>query len=199
MIQGMPRVRLAWLVAISLMSAGSLAAHSLAYCLVEPDGQGRAALLESTGHGYLSAAPALLALSLAIGIAALAGLAIGGSRGRSRVTLVWQLAMLPLLGFALQEHLERLLSGGPLVGAALEPTFLVGLALEVPFAIMALVVARILTRAAVFLGSTLPSPSRPRLRAALSIVPHGLDVSLPRVAALALGPSSRGPPSHSRP
>ena len=53
----MARRTLPWLLALPLMAAGSLLAHSLAYALVEPGAAERARLLRSTGHGYLAAAP----------------------------------------------------------------------------------------------------------------------------------------------
>ena len=109
------------------------------------------------------------------------------------------LAVLPLLGFALQEHIERLLAGYPVVGTALEPSFLVGIALQIPFAAAALLAARFLCSAADSIARALASPPRPRAYATQSSTMAGADVRLPRFPALALGSSSRGPPSASRP
>ena len=67
MIRGMRRLRIAWLVAISLMSVGSLGAHSVAYRLAEPDAGARADALAGTGHGYFAYAPFLVASALAVG------------------------------------------------------------------------------------------------------------------------------------
>ena len=199
MIPGMQRVRLAWLVAISLMSVGSLAAHSLAYRLVEPSGSARAELLSSTGHGYLAALPAVLAACCAVGVAALAVLAVRAARGRAPVDARWPLALLPLLGFAVQEHLERLFAGAPVAGAALDPSFLVGVALQIPFAVAAIAVARLLCRAADSIGRALSSPFAQRGRARQDALPRGTGVILPRLPALALGSSGRGPPLRSNP
>jgi len=195
----MQRVRLGWLVAISLMSAGSLAAHSLAYRLVDPNPVERADLLARTGHGYLSAMPALLAALVAIGIVALVGLALGAARGDRRPGLAWYLALLPLIGFALQEHLERLVAGDSVTTVVLQPTFLVGLALQIPFALAALWTARVLARAATSLGRALAAS--PPAGPASPFVPArpAAAVLLPRLSALALGSSERGPPRRSRP
>ena len=199
MIPGMQRVRLAWLVAISLMSMGSLAAHSLAYRLVEPSGSARAELLSSTGHGYLAVLPAVLAACSAVAIAALAVLAVRATRRRVAVDARWSLALLPLLGFAVQEHLERLFAGAPVTGAALDPSFLVGVALQIPFAVTAILAARLLCRAVDSIGRALSSPFARRGHARPDALPRGTGVILPHLPALALGSSGRGPPLRSHP
>jgi hypothetical protein len=54
-------------------------------------------------------------------------------------------ALLPPAGFALQESLERLIASGSIPpDLVLEPTFLVGLALQLPFAVAALLLTRAL-------------------------------------------------------
>src|SRR5262245_1538331 len=123
----MSRQRVAWLSALPLMTVGSLAAHALAYRIVEPSASQRAADLAATGHGYLSYAPAALAGSLALLLLALAGHSVQAIRRRPPAHVPWQIALVPLLGFAVQEHLERLLAAGNVsVVAIAEPTFLVG-------------------------------------------------------------------------
>ncbi len=126
----MHRRPLAWLVAVPLMTAGSLTAHALAYRIVEPDSATRGDLLARTGHGYLAATPFLLGATLAVALAGLAAHAVGARRGRSPAQpAAWPLALLPPLGFMFQEHLERLVASGDLpLAAVAEPTFLVGLA-----------------------------------------------------------------------
>jgi hypothetical protein len=132
---GMRRL-LAWLVCVPLVMAGTQLAHAVAYRVVQPDAAARQELLDHTGHRYLSA----LSLALALG---------------------WGIVLIGPLVFALQEHLERLIHDGTFpVTAALEPTFLIGVALQVPFALVALLVARLLLRVAERLGGLLV-PSRP--------------------------------------
>ena len=58
-------------------------------------------------------------------------------------------AALPMLGFTLQELLERWLSGAGFPWwMVLQPTFRVGLALQIPFAIAAFLIARFAQRGA---------------------------------------------------
>jgi hypothetical protein len=102
-------------------------------------------------------------------------------------------ALVPLIGFSLQEHLERALTGGSVpVAAILEPTFLVGLALQLPFALAALAVARALVRTAERIGVTLAEA--PPAARAQPVLPLGAAVRLPRVRPLAFGSCGRGPP-----
>jgi hypothetical protein len=119
------------------------------------------------------------------------------ARGRSPAHVPgWRFAALPLLGFALQEHLERLFHDGAFpVGAALEPTFALGLALQLPFALAALVVARVLLGAARELGRALATlaAAGPRPRPLRSDFPAPV-ADRPRVATAALGYGERGPP-----
>jgi hypothetical protein len=193
---GMQRRPVAWLSALPLVAAGSLLAHSLAYRIVEPDPRVRAELLDGTGHGYLAYLPPLLAAALALLVAGLAGHVAAGVRRRPVPAPAWPLALVPPLAFALQEHLERLAAWGQLpLAATLEPTFLVGLAMQVPFAIAALLLARGLAGAAQALGrvlaAALPRPRAVRPPAA----PLAADSLLPRIALLALGHAERGPPA----
>jgi hypothetical protein len=102
----------------------------------------------------------------------------------------WPLALVPLVGFALQEQLERLASGAPL--EPLAPTFLVGLALQLPFALAAVVLARRLARTAESFGrAAAASPPRGKPRAARPRPPRGSPALRP---SLALAHPKRGPP-----
>lgn len=173
------------------MTVGSLAAHALAYRIVDPGSAQRAADLAATGHGYLAYAPAALAGCVALLLAALVGQTVRSVRRRLPARVPWQIALVPVLGFAVQEHLERFLAGAP-VAAIVEPTFLVGLALQLPFALGALLLARALVRTAARIGQTLIRPLAEPPRSAHA--PLGAAVALPRVRPLAFGTSGRGPP-----
>jgi hypothetical protein len=191
MMAVMARRMLPWLLALPLMAAGPLFAHSLAYALVEPGAAERARLLRSTGHGYLAAAPVLLAGCAALALAATVAYAVRARRGDASPLPACPLALVPLAGFALQEQVERLSSGAPL--DPLEPTFLVGLALQVPFAAAAVLVARRLARVAESLGRERASaPPRLRAREAPVRAPRSLLAPLPEPA---LAHPERGPPS----
>lgn len=173
-IRLMQRTGPALLLGFPFAVLGWLSAHAVAYELVAPDAHERAHLLASTGHAYLEHAPSL--------VAACVVLAAGGfflrARGRRTHAIPWwALGVLPFGGFALQEHLERALQTGVIAwGTALEPVFLVGLALQLPFAAVAVFVARALTGLADVVaaresprpsfppGSTLPAPTAAELR-----------------------------------
>ena len=184
----------AWLAALGLLTLGSLTAHSLAYRIVEPGEPARADLLQSTGHAYLAAAPLIAGTGLALALAALLSLVVRARRGAADPPPGWPLALMPPVGFVVQEQLERALAGADWgLAAALEPTFLVGLALQIPFALVALALARRLTETAVALGRSLvvaPPKARPEPLAPIPdetlLVPQG---------TVALGYAGRAPPS----
>ena len=153
--------RLAWLLSLGLAAAGGLAAHGLAYRVAEPHEDRRAHLLEQTGHGYLD--PALVgSLCAALVVVGFAGRVLA-SAGRADRPPLWLFALAPPLGFALQEHVERALHHDTILLAALEPTFVAGLLLQLPFALVALLAARALFAAAAAVARHLGSPPRPRL------------------------------------
>jgi hypothetical protein len=103
--------------------------------------------------------------------------------------------VLPPLAFAGQELFERLLhaEASPFQ-AALEPRFLIGLALQLPFGLLALLAARLLLRVV----RTLAGVLRRRTPAAVARLAQNLWVPagrhVPSIAALALGHPQRGPP-----
>jgi hypothetical protein len=186
----------AWLLSLPVALAGSAAAHALAYHLVEPNDHERAHLLAASGHGYLGQLRVLAAAAVALVLAGFVRQAALAARGREAAGPPFVVALVPPLAFLLQEHLERALHGGSFpVGVLLEPTFLVGLALQLPFALLALAVARLLVRTAVALGRLLATPprllARPRLRP-----PSGSPVP---IAARSFAAAARAPPVPARP
>jgi len=160
------RRRLAWLVALPSMLAGTEAAHALAYRIVFPQSHVRVAALAISGHGYLAWLPLVLALTGAAALVGLAAAAWDAARGRAIGAVpAAAFAVLPPLAFALQELLELSLHTGTFAWHTFAaPTFLPGLALQLPFAVLAYVAARLLLRAAVQLGKLLAQT--PRLRTA---------------------------------
>lgn len=196
----MSRRRLPWLVAVPLIVGGSFSAHGLSYRIVAPDPASRAELLHDTGHGYLTHVPQILALLLALLLVGIGLRVLTAARGAVGARLSAGLFfLLPLLGFTLQEHLERALHDGsfPLL-AALEPTFLVGLLLQLPFALAAYVVAWALLDVADRVGASLRPASRPRWPVRMAGLRPPTQLSLPRISAVALGYPQRGPPPPSR-
>jgi hypothetical protein len=176
--------RLPWLLSLPLMAAGCLAAHSAAYRLAEPAAPEQA-------HGYLAPAPLVLGIVLALGfVAALRSIV----RGRTRTGVPAHLfALLPPLAFTLQEHLERALHGAAAFETALEPSFVLGLALQLPFAFCSLVVAQSLLRVAKRAGALVSRRLTLPLRSPTVRRPE-LLVDAARRSVLASRQAGRAPP-----
>jgi len=191
----MRRLRSPWLLALPLMAGGSLAAHAASYRLAIPDAQDRARGLELSGHSYFDYLPLLAALIAAPAMVAFALTAFG----RPRHLGAWPLALLPPLSFVLQEHLERFVHSGAFPwGASLERTFVLGLLLQGPFALIAFLLARALLAGICAVRQAL-ARRPPRFRArTLRRAFARPQVCLPRLPALALGHAERGPPLPAR-
>ncbi len=184
----------AWSLTVSLAVAGSQGAHVLTYRLVAPNADQRAHLLADTGHAYLDHLPLVLALCTVAALLALVGQARGARVGRAQGLVAWQFALVAPLVFCCQEHFERLLHDGSFpFDAALQRTFLLGLTLQLPFAVAAYLIARLLLRAADVVGRLLGRTPHQRTAApiALSLL---VSVDAPRLPALAVGCGTRGPP-----
>jgi hypothetical protein len=161
----------AWLLSLPLMLAGTELAHALAYRLVYPNAHVRLSELLSSGHSYMLGAGGFVPMLLGI-VGALELVAVGwvfaGSFRRSlpRAVPAPAFALLPLLSFILQEFLERALAGtGAPWWMVLQPTFRVGLLLQLPFGLLAFLAARLLLRrtqrAADALSEAAPRAPRP--------------------------------------
>lgn len=118
----MARRLLTWALVTPVAAAGILAAHAVAYRLTGAE----AASL----HAYLDHAPQVVAVLASLG---LVGLAV---QERSRRPPGWGFAFLAPVGFACQEHVERLVHTGDLPMLLTTPTFLVGLLLQIPVALL---------------------------------------------------------------
>jgi hypothetical protein len=191
------RRRLPWLLALPVMAAGSLAAHSLSYLFLSVRGghDGReVSERASTGPAaYVVLVLGLLAATALV--AAAARLLTARRRPRAFVLSPWLFFVLPPLAFTSQEVAERLLGAeGFPFQAALEPRFLLGLLLQLPFGLLALFVARALLRIVERLVCALARAQATRLPTRPSWSPREARV-LPRIPALALGHAQRGPPS----
>jgi hypothetical protein len=159
----------ALLVCLPVSLGGMLAGHELAY-------EG----IEGTSHGYMSLAEMLVCAALAVGLVA----AVRAPAGRAPA---WLFAACPPLAFLLLESAERAFDPAFL----LEPAVSVGLVLQVPFAVIAFGLARLLLRAADALGRRLRRHALPR---AAARVPRPAGNLQPRGAFLLCG-AGRGPPS----
>lgn len=164
--------RLLWPLVLTLSAAGVLVGHDLAYRLTGVGSDGL--------HGYLAHAPQLLvALSLPALLVALSG-------GRTHAPPTWAFGLLGAGAFTAMEHLERLGHGG-LPWLLTHPLFLLGLALQLPFALAAWWIARTL------LALEASPRRRPAARSRLAL---GLDAvaASPVPAPAGTRPRSRGPP-----
>ena len=191
MMAPMGRPRAAWLTALGLLGAGWVTAHVLSYAFFVPHAE-RGEMLAQTGHGYFRPTD-LIVLFAFIALAGALAVLLGGSARSPRSPYL--LGLVPLLGFVVQEHVERTVSGGAFPAhLATEPRFLVGFLLQVPFAVCALICAGFLLRAAKRLarGLAARTPSVPIVSWHRSLLVTPAD--LPRRAALAAGYSERGPP-----
>jgi hypothetical protein len=142
---GLNRQRLAWVLAVPVMVAGTFAAHSVTAVLVAARGEAGSEAGERHGGG----APAGLTLLLGFALALLLGILWQRAlRRRESGPTAATFVALPALAFLASEVLERLLGVESFpFQPALEPRLLLGLALQLPFGLVAFLVARLLLRA----------------------------------------------------
>jgi hypothetical protein len=189
----------AWLISLPLAVASWLGAHCFAYWLVSPGAEQHMGLHAERGHAYLGYTPAIAVWALALVLAGLVLWVGQGLRGRRPSAPPLRLfALLPPVGFAVQEHLERLIgTGGIPPDLVLEPTFVVGLALQLPFAIVALLLAHALHAIGFGLGRVLARELV--LREPICCAPRALwrvrtSTTLAALPVLAPGRGPRAPP-----
>ena len=125
----MGRRALAWALVTPVAAAGVLVTHALAYRLT--------GTRPGPLHEYLAHVPQVVFVLASL---ALVGLAFQ-ERSLSRFS-VWWVAPLAPLGFAAQEHVERLLHTGEVPFLLTSPTFLLGLAFQLPVAVVCVVVVQ---------------------------------------------------------
>jgi hypothetical protein len=199
----MTRRMAAWVVALPLVVASWLGAHCLAYWLVSPGAEDHMGLHADHGHAWLGYTPSLAIWALTLVVAGLV-LCVGeGMRGRRPSGPGVRLfALLPATGFVVQEHVERLIGTGSIpADLVAEPTFLVGLALQLPFALAALLLTRALYAIAFGLGRTIASTfplGRPLRHGRPALVRPPASVTLVRPPVLASGHGPRAPPATGR-
>jgi len=112
------------------MAAGVLVAHTLAYRLT---GTATVPL-----HEYLDHLPQLLL------VLAVVGLAGAGLAGRLGVPSAWPFPVVAVATFVVQEHVEQLVHTGGLPWIWGSPAFVVGILLQLPVALLAWALARLL-------------------------------------------------------
>ena len=193
------RHRLTWLSTAPLMLAGLLAAHTLGYRLAISDPHARGDALAHSGHSYFSYVPFALSVCVGVLLAGLALQALSAFRGEPRRPATSRLiVLLSPVAFVAQELIERFLHTGQLPWTTvIEPAFLIGFALQLPFALAALLLAWALDSAARAVGTALASAPCPTFHV---FVPAPVRISAaPRPAGLARGYGERAPPLLRRP
>lgn len=193
------RRAITWFVALPVIVVGSQVAHGLAYWWAYPIANVRDAILQQSGHGYEAYAPLLLGLLAAIQLfVVLVAVADRVREQRSvRGLPPWAFLWLPVVGFTLQEHLERLFMAGVFPWRAVEePTFWRGLLLQIPIGLLAYAVARLLLRTVDAVARAITEHRRNgrRVRVCPPSPAPRQSVLLPRPAALALAAAGRAPP-----
>jgi hypothetical protein len=189
--------QLPWLIAMPLAVVGTLAGHTAGYWAAVPDAHERTQVLAASGHGYLQYAPLVLALSgalVALGFVAQALDAFRGgeTNGGTRIELV---AALAPTAFVLQELIERYAHDGHLRwGLLVSAPFLLGLATQVPFALLAAAIAFALASAAQHVAHAIRAARRPRRCGLALTFLSWLTADLRPAPVLARGYAGRGPP-----
>jgi hypothetical protein len=185
---------IAWLLTLPLTGAGLFLAHELSYRAVEPHTHERGELLQSTGHGYFSHLPLAAGLGASLLLVAFGLVAARAARGAAAARLrIWPFAVLPPLAFAVQEHAERMVHTGEIpFSTAIEPTFVLGLLLQAPFALAALLVARALLAVAERFGALAVSAQAAPIPESFAPPPRRADQA--RRPVLARGWAGRAPP-----
>src|SRR5262245_60670417 len=190
---------LPWFGAVPTMVGGSLAAHASSLVLV-----GAGERPESHEHSEATTAGELV---VGIGVvstlvAALVAIALFRFlSGRDwRLISPWLFFCFPPFAFSAQELSERLLNteAAPFQ-AALEPRFLLGLTLQLPFALLTLVLARALLRVVKEIRWRLRAVRAGIVARRAPAILRPLPSRRPRrPAGLALGYAQRGPPQRYR-
>jgi hypothetical protein len=116
-----------------------LAAHALAHDVVAQPPPTAHAAHSATLESYVAYLPTSLALCLTLAVAIAAGLALGKRWARRSGTSIWLFGVVPVLGFATDTLIELAIHGPTAAaGAELVPVLLVGLLVQLPFALVAI-------------------------------------------------------------
>ena len=147
---------------LALSGLGWAAAHALAHRTVMTDA---AALGRSGFESYLRYLPTSLALCLALALPLAAGAALGLRWRRSSGRSLWMFGVVPVLGFAGHALVEPVTAGSATLastlsgGAMLGPVLLVGLLIQVPFALVVVAFASGILRLAEGVARALAAPA----------------------------------------
>ena len=188
---------LAWPISVPLAVIGTLAGHSAGYRVAVPDAHERAHVLASSGHGYLAYAPLVIAVCVAAAALGFIATVLAGVRGDDRAAGTRRLALIAALApvaFVLQELIERYAHDGRMHWELLVSTpFLIGLATQLPFALLAAAIGYALALTAQRIAALVVARAR-RPRQVARVFLFWPPVDLPRRPVLARGYTGRGPP-----
>jgi hypothetical protein len=186
------RHRLAWLVTMPISLLGAQLAHLTVNALVgAPAGE----LFQAGGPGSGVAMGLIAVLGAVLALAFTARIAGAWTAPERAAVRLLPFAMVAPTAFVLQEQLETALRGGGLSFATmLEPTFLPGLALQMPFALAAYLVARALLRLADGVRRLIADAAPARAPAPVLLVLFPTLAEVPRPGARSSACSGRAPP-----
>lgn len=186
----MNRNKVAWLLSLPLSAAGMLLAHEFAWEFATHEHAAEA------GHGYLEYGVVFAALGAAIFLVAATAQLIRGVSGAgvAGAPSARVFAIVPIVGFLLQEHLEHVVAARELeITFFLSTPFVLGLALQIPFALAAFGVARLVLGLVARVARAVSTLELlPALKSLRLVIPAATELPpRPAVAALRAG---RAPP-----
>jgi hypothetical protein len=132
-------------VLLALSGLGWAAAHALAHRLMSPEAVASGMPEAASYLGYL---PVSFALCMALALPLAAGLVSGSRWKRTSPRSLWLFGVVPVLGFVGHALAEPLIAGSSTayatstVAVHLVPVALVGLLVQIPFALAAVVLGR---------------------------------------------------------
>jgi hypothetical protein len=177
---------------LALSGLGWAGAHAVAHRAVMDEGS----MSEPTGAAaYLSYLPTSLVLCLALALPLAAGAAVGGRWRGTSVRSLWLFGLVPVFGF-FGHSAEPFLAGNVALTdlSGLVPLALVGLLIQVPFALVAVGLARRILWLAEGLARVLAGPRTTLRVAEPEALPRASSCITPAFT-LDLSASERGPPT----
>ena len=189
------------LLTLSIAGCGVLVGHWLTYLVDAPDASARTALLDATGHGYLTVAGELTSAFLAFSIVAafLGALLPAGGGARPRRSLAARMVLLQVGAFAAMEIVERVVAGSPLGDLVGGGVLAVGSVANVAVALLGAALLRRVLALADRVAGIASADTEPAVRPPTAVVALApFTTPRPRHRGLAAAPV-RGPPSPSCP
>jgi hypothetical protein len=187
----MRRRRLVVPCVLALSGLGWAGAHAVAHRAVMDEGS----MAEPTGAAYLSYLPTSLVLCLALALPLAAGAAVGGRWRGTSVRSLWLFGLVPVFGFLGHSAEPFVVGDGAFTQlGGLAPVALVGLLIQVPFALVAVGLARRILWLAEGLARALAGP-RTAAHVAKQAARLRAESRNTRAFSLDLSASERGPPT----